>query len=224
MNDEGIYVSADRWRSLRANPAFLELLRLGRIVNSLSLTNAPFLVSPEDQSPRARRDRFAAFFFMAALLHEGLRTAEGLGRYFRKTAAYRNGFAKLFSDPEVIDLRSGDLAKIRNELVFHFDREPLRAGLKKFPYGETVLATASEFTHLEFYFDAADAALLAYLCRDGEQTEQEYAERVQRLLDRVVLLFGRFLKASNALIAAALVHLGCKNKRVKRPPTSSSLW
>lgn len=87
------------------------------------------LIHKEDQSPRARRDRFSAFFCAAALVHEGLRTAEGLGKCFRALPQHKSGFAVILSGPEITPLRSGDLCKIRNELVFRFDRASLETGL-----------------------------------------------------------------------------------------------
>ena len=115
VKDHGIYAPAERWSSLCADPAFVELLRLARVVNFLGLTFSPILIHMEDQSPRARRDRFSGFFCAAALLHEGLRTAESLGQYFRTMPQYKSGFAPLLSDLEITALRSGDLGKIRNE-------------------------------------------------------------------------------------------------------------
>src|SRR2546426_2475121 len=183
VKDHGIYVPAERWPSFCTDPAFVELLRLARVVNFLGLTFTPILIHMEDQSPRARRDRFSGFFCAAALLHEGLRTAESLGKYFRALPQYKSGFALILSDPEIAALRSGDLGKIRNELVFHFDRAPLETGLAKLHEGDTLVATASdEFKQADIYFDVVDHALLAYLCGDAA-TQVEIDARVQRLTE-----------------------------------------
>ncbi len=217
MKDQAIYAPADRWTSLRTDPAFVELLRLARVVNSLSLNYSALLVPLEDQSPKARRDRFAAFFYAAALLQEGLHTAQSLGQYFRDLPQYKTGFAAILADPDVTTLRSGDLDKIRDELVFHFDRGALAAGLTHFPDGKALIATAPHgFKQGEIYFDAADDALLGYLYGDAP-TEGEYQASVRRLMEQVTALFKRFMRASHSLIPAALAQMGCHVEVVGRP-------
>ncbi len=217
VQDRAIYASADRWKSLRADAGFLEIVRLSRVLNSLSLNYSPILIPLDDQSPKARRDRFGAFVYIAALLQEGLLVAQSLGKHFRDLPQYRSGFAAILGDPSVVALRSGDLAKIRNELVFHFDRDSLAVGLSHFPEGKTVIATAShELKAGEFYFDLADDALLAYLYGDAPN-EEEYIARVARLMEQVSSLFQRFIEAGHRLIPAALAQMGCEAEPFQRP-------
>lgn len=213
VKDQALYAPADRWTSLRTDPAFIELLRLARVVNSLSFNYSPLLVPLEDQSPKARRDRFGAFFYAAALLQEGLHTAQSLGKYFRDLPQYKSGFATILADPEVTELRSGDLGKIRDELVFHFDRDAIAAGLAHFPGGKALIATApgDGFKQGEIYFDGADDALLGYLYGDAP-TEAEYRTRVRRLMEQVTSLFKRFMRGSHSLIPVALGQMGCSGR------------
>jgi hypothetical protein len=216
IEDQGVYASAERWAALRTEPAFVELLRLARVTNSLTLAYPPILASLEDQSPRARRERFAAILYAAALLHEGLHTAQGLGQHFRRMPQYREGFAAIFADPIVRAFRSSTLDRIRDELVFHFDRDSLAVGLTYFPEGEVLIATAPDFQQGEIYFDIADDALLGYLFGDAP-TEEVYLQRVTYLIEQVTLLFNRFMRAAHSLIPAALREMGCYIKPVARP-------
>ncbi len=216
LQDHGVYASAEQWRALRTDPAFVELVRLARVTNSLTLAWPPLLGSLADQSPRARRERFAAIFYAAALLHEGLDVAQGLGQYFRDLPQYKNGFAAIASDPAVRALNNELLDRIRDEHVFHFDRASLATGLQHFPEGEALIATAPDFKHGEIYFDLADDALLAALFGDAP-TEDEYLARVGRLMEQVSLLFKRFMQAAHSLIPAALGQMGCYVKNVDRP-------
>jgi hypothetical protein len=216
VQDRGVYASAERWRVLRTDPAFVELVRLARVTNQLTLAWPPLLAPLEDQSPRARRERFAAFFYAAALLHEALHVAQSLGQYFRGLPQYRAGFAAIFGDKEITALRSSLLDRIRDSLVFHFDRECLAAGLRHFPEGETLIATAPDFMQGEIHFDIADDALLAYLFGDAP-TEAEYLARVRRLMEQGTHLFQRFMRAAHSLIPAALREMGCYVKPVDRP-------
>ena len=219
--DTGIYASPERWKVLRSDPAFLELVRLARVVNSLAGNYAGLLTPLDDQSPRARRDRFGAFFYVAALLQEGLKAAESLGRYFRDLPQFQTDFGALFADPDVRELRSGDLDKIRDQVVFHFDRDCLAVGLSRFPDGRTLIATApQQWVSGEVYFDIADDAVVAYLYADAP-TQPEYLARVERLMTRVTGVFQRFMQASHRLIPAALQRMGCHPEPFARPAPPS---
>lgn len=216
--DTAIFASGATWASLRQNPAFIELVRLARVVNSLTLSYPPLLGSLEDQSPRARRERFAAMLNAGALLHEGLHTAQGLGQHFRELSQYKEEFAGMFSDPEVRQFRADVLDKIRDELVFHFDRDSLAEGLSHFSDGETMITVTAgtEWSFGETYFELADDALLAYLFGDAPD-EKEYQRRVADLIERTTELFNRFTRAAHRLIPAALRQMGCYAKSVERP-------
>jgi hypothetical protein len=216
IDDQGVYASAERWATLRADAAFIELMRLARVVNSLTLAYPPIFVTLTDQSPRARRERFAAMLYAAALLHEGLHTAQGLGQHFRDMPQYKDGFASILADPRIRILRSQVLDRIRDELVFHFDRTSLSKGLDAFPPGEVLIATSTDFRQGETYFDLADEALLGALFGDAP-TVEEYVERLGQFLEDVTLLFNRFMRASHTLIPAALSRMGCHVKPFRRP-------
>lgn len=218
IQDTGLFVSAGDWPRLRSDPAFVELIRLARVVNSLTLSYPPLLATLEDQSPRARRERFAAMLNAAALLHEGLHTAQGLAKHFRGLPQWKEEFASLLRDPKVNEFRTRVLKKIRDELVFHFDRDALATGLSHFPDGETQVAVTArnEWTYGEIYFDMADDALLGYLFGDAP-TEADYHTRVAHLLENTTDLFNRFMRASHRVIPAALEKMGCYAKSVARP-------
>jgi hypothetical protein len=61
--DRQILAPAGRWAEIRTDLRFAPLIRFGRVTNSLSLAYGPLLHTLADQSPRARRERFAAFFY-----------------------------------------------------------------------------------------------------------------------------------------------------------------
>jgi len=216
IQDRGVYVSAERWQTLRSDPAFIELVRLARATNQLTLAWPPLLATLDDQSPKARRERFAAFFYAVALMHEALHMAQSLGKYFRDLPQYKAGFGGIFADQEIGLLRTTIMDRIRNRLVFHFDRDSLAEGLSHFPQGETLIATAPDFQQGEIYFDLADDALLGYLFGDAS-TETEYVARVARVMEQGTHLFQRFMRAAHSLIPAALKQMGCYLKPVDRP-------
>jgi hypothetical protein len=214
--DTGIYAPPEIWARLRVDPAFCELLRLARVVNSLSLAYGPLIAPIEDQSPRARRERTSAFAYVAALLHEGLHTAQSLGAHFRQLPAYRTGIATLLGDPDVQALRSELLDRIRDELVFHFDRDSIAEGLTRFPDGEVLVGTTSDASHGQIYYDIGDDVLAGYLFGDAE-SQQAFLERFGAFMERTIELFNRFVSASHSLMGAALQQMGCVQRPFARP-------
>jgi hypothetical protein len=215
--DKGVYVSGERWRELRVEPPFIELIRLARVANSLALAYAPLLAPLEDQSPAARRDRFAAMVYAGALLHEGLHTAQGLGKHFRDLPQYREGFARLLGDKSVNEFRSRVLDRLRDELVFHSDRESIARGLAEFAEAETLILSASEFQEGSIYFDIADEAVLGCLFGSAT-TEADYLRSISEFLEQTTDLFQRFMRAAHSLIPAALRKMGAYSKPMARPP------
>jgi hypothetical protein len=214
IEDTALIVPADQWRTVRSDPRFIELMRLARVTNSLALAYGPLLHPLEDQSPRARRDRFAAFFFAAALIKEALAIAEGLSRWFRELRQYREGFSVLLKDPSFIELRENLLKKVRNELVFHFDREAVVRGLARFPEDEDILIATfpPEGPQTgEMYFDAADDAILAYLFGDAVTTG-EYVARLDAFMTEVTRLFNSYMTSAHRLIGAGFIEIGLKKQ------------
>lgn len=216
IHDKGVYASAEVWEAIRGDPAFVELLRLARITNALALAYPPVLASLEDQSPSARRDRFVAMAYAGSLLHEGLIVAQSLGKHFRHLKQYKEGFAKIFRDNTVKQFRSRTLNKLRDELVFHVDRDSVAKGLKHFPEGETLIATAVDFRQGNIYFDLADEMILGYLYSQVK-TEEEFLAEVSNFIERIADLLNRYMRASHSLIPAVLREMGCYVKPFRRP-------
>ena len=101
-----------QWLAIRADPRFVELMRLARATNQLGIAYGPLAHTLDDQSPDARRNRFAAFIFAAAILKEALDTAQSLGRWYRDRPQYQEGFGALFKDANVRALRESTSWKV----------------------------------------------------------------------------------------------------------------
>lgn len=175
------------------------------------------------QSPRIRRDRQSAFLYAAALLHEGLQVAQGLGRYFRDFPAYTQGLGRLLGAREVIRLRSEYLKRLRNRGTFHIDLEVFQAGIAHLTSQQHVLVcTARDLRAGSFYFDLADELVLHMVLGVGPDHPQ-YIERLDDFMTGTSVLNSAFLVASNKLLAAAFKQLGvrrAKPPRHRRPKSA----
>ncbi len=114
MREVQIIADAETWERMRGEPQFIELIRLARIANSLTLAYPPIFIPQSDQSPRARRTRFAGLFYSAALLKEALHTVRSLGKWYREKAQYREGVGAILADPKVTAFES-EIASKRDD-------------------------------------------------------------------------------------------------------------
>jgi hypothetical protein len=76
--DKEIIISQAQWRAVRASPHFVDLTRLARATNALAMAYPVLMIRVEYQSPRARRDRTAAFLYVGGVLIEGLKVSRSL--------------------------------------------------------------------------------------------------------------------------------------------------
>jgi hypothetical protein len=207
------------WPRIRDDPGFVELMRLGRVSNSLALAYKPFQVPLTDQSPSARRERFAGLMYSAALLKEGLITARSLGKWFRDLPQYKEGIQAILGDPAIQKFEGGVLATMRNELVFHFNRDAIAMGLARIPSHDMVVVSYPESGPAmgETYIDAADDAMQNYVFGGDDVTDAEYIERYSAFTAQLGGLFRALLFASQNLIAAGVIQLGCKRRKFQRP-------
>ena len=215
MGEIQIVADADTWNRMRREPQFVEIMRLARVANSLTLAYPPMFIPDTDQGPRARRTRFAGVFDSAALLKEGLHTARSLGKWYRDKPQYREGVGAILADPRVSAFESEIASKIRDELVFHFDRDAMAIGLERLASDETIIgsfpATGPEIG--ETHFDIADEAALAYAFGDVA-TSEEYMARITSFMDDNADLLTRFLIGGHRLIAVVLFDYGCMRREV----------
>ena len=219
LTDIEIVAPHAMWPTIRDDPRFVEIMRLARATNALGLAYGPLAHTLVDQSPSARRERFAAFVYVAALLKEALDTAQSLGKWFRDTEQYKEGFGALLKNPAVQQLRSNDLDSLRDKLVFHFDRDAISKGLGTFPlHGDVrILSYPDDGPRFgETYFDAADDAVLGFLFGDSA-SEQEYYAKIEAFMGQVTDLLQAYIQSSHRIIAIGLLQLGCKKKPMVRP-------
>jgi hypothetical protein len=124
-----LYMSAADFSAARSDPRLHRLLTLARIVNSIRFTEVAVVEHKASETAKATRQKMSAFLYLAALLYEGLNFAQRLGQHFRDSEAFRVGFADLFRDAVVVELRAGLLNRLRNQAVYHHDDVAIPTGL-----------------------------------------------------------------------------------------------
>ncbi len=193
---------------LRDDPAFAEVLTLGRVANLLRATMAGGIESGPRAGTAAERQRTAMFLLLTGLLSEALPLLERTGQYFRGLHAHQEHVRPILSDPTIIALRKSFLTPLRNQAVFHNDAEVSRRGLSLIysPIAQD-LARGTTTALMDTYHPFADLIALSYILDVGGGADNPaawLASHVQVCLQ----LGGRIVIAIDALVGEALAERG----------------
>jgi hypothetical protein len=171
------------------------------------------MIRVEYQSPRARRDRTAAFLYAGGVLVEGLKVSRSLGKHFRHLPQYRSGFGAIHADKAVQVLERRFLQRLRDKAAFHFEREVFVHALPELEYDPVRLASARGFRVGAIYFDFVDEATLVYLT--GAKSDDQHLQLLEEYMLGTAELANRFLRAAHSLIPRVLREIGGRKRTLK---------
>lgn len=211
--DQEIVIPQAEWRAARTSHQFIDLARLARATNALAMAYPVLMIPIEYQSPRARRDRTAAFIYTGGVLVEGLKVSRSLGKHFRNLPQYRSGFGAIHADKGVQALERRFLQRLRDKAAFHFEREVFVQALPELEYDPVRLASARGFSAGAIYFDFVDDATLVYLT--GAKSDEEHLRLLEEYMVGTAQLANRFLRAAHSLIPRVLREFGGKKRSLK---------
>jgi hypothetical protein len=207
--------------SLRSDPRFHAVMKLSRIANTIRFTQVALTQHRMADTPTAKRQRFSSFFYASAIVFEGLKLTQTLGKDFGNLPEYKNGFGRIHADPKVRRLRETILDRARNEMVFHLDEEVPKEGLATLNVDKWVVASGSGPQIQDSYFDLADVLLIHYLIGSPDSNQDFLAAYKQALVDITALLLD-FVSSAESLIARVLKDLGATLEYPVPPPKGSS--
>lgn len=198
--DWELVCSPGAFRQLRRDPSFQKLVALARTTNSLRFTHQAITTAGPSQSLVGLGQRLSAVLYMCALLFEGLRLSQTLGRYYKDRASFREGFALLHSDEEVASFRRNVLEPLRNKAVFHLDQDAVRDGLlAREDDDEVVFARGTGAARGQTYYQLADEAVARFLVgcpSNGNAFKEGFID----LLNRSTKIAVRFGTCADSLI------------------------
>jgi len=190
------------------------LLTLGRIVNALRFAQQAVTDIRDPDKPAGDRQRVNSFLFLGAILCEGMGFVRNqLGKHFRHLTSFKKGFQELFRDQGVEDLLrrdTGDLWKLRNKIVFHYDRESVQQGLTNIPSAErnnVPFVRGYQHRRGDIYFSLCDDVVVRYLV-GPVQEESEFLAKLKQLMHKALQFSYRFGSAAEELITDGLKELG----------------
>lgn len=216
-----IFCPSEKFDTLRQDERLVALLTLARIVNSMRFTQMAAVSVADDSTANNKRQRMNSFLYLGALLFEGLKFTETLGKHFKDLKSYKDGFQKIQKDTGVKDLSRSLLDPLRNKIVFHYDGDIPSDSLQTIDFSEYVFASSHGETQGGIYYDLSDQIVVHSLIqpdKDQEEMERRFRDFVQRTTD----LSRRFSKAADMLIAEGLKKLGWQLRRLPAERSESS--
>lgn len=204
-----ITCSPETFNRLRSDERFLHLLTLARIVNALHFCIRPVIDVKDSDSPNATRQRINSFLFTSSVLWEGFLSIEKMRRYFKSLPSFMNGFAILLRDKGVASLRNRVLKRIRNQFVFHFNRDAAGHGIKDFDLRTYKFASGIGRASGEIYYGLADEVMINFLLQpEAGESDDDLKLRFGNLVDKITKLTKKFIEAAEKLMDEALSEMG----------------
>ena len=179
-----VVIPRDQFEKIRSDNRLPELLRLGRVVNSLNYCIESLLNSAGD-SPAKMRQNLNSFLFTCGALHEGIDFAGKLDKHFRGIDAFRDGFGKLLRDRQTKRLRDGLLRSFRNKVVFHYDDFATDI-LKIIDWPEYVFMSGADSKSMGAYYNLSDELAINFVLEKhypGQDLETAFGSAVHDIGD-----------------------------------------
>lgn len=208
-----IFCPSEKIAAFRNDERLVALLTLARIVNSMRFTQVAVISVTDESTPSNKRQRMNSFLYLGALLYEGLKFTETLGKHFRNLKSFKEGFQEIQRDENVKELIQSLLDPVRNRIVFHYDGPITADSLQTIDFSDYVFATSHGETRCDVYYELADQTIVHFLIRpykNQEEMEQRFKDFVKRTAD----LSRRFGDAADKLIAEGLKMLGWRFRKL----------
>ncbi|MBZ5629658.1 MAG: hypothetical protein LAO06_12415 [Acidobacteriia bacterium] len=194
-----IEINKARFNKLRTEERFWQLVALSRAVNALRFVQVALLGHEhDDNSLRATRTRYNSFFFNCALLYEALLLVERLGKNYRDFLEFEK-LRQLLKDSVATELRNSSLARLRNQLTFHFLEGEIGAQLAK-PDLVPRFASGQGEANADVYYELGDACALGAFAGPSLEEPAALEKRIAEATDLAL----RFMDSAEEFIVAVL--------------------
>jgi len=169
-------------------------------------------------SPRGARNRINSFLFLNALLFEGHRLVQRLGRNFRAYKSWPPGFGSLLANNAFQNLISNSIKPARDSVVFRVGENDLAQALDAYSTDPVVFVTGIGPSVGNAYYDLADLLALSIYLGPSDDDLQPLGKAEKAFSESRDFAIA-FLNAGDALIAEGLQKLGFEPMEGLAPDT-----
>ncbi len=216
-----IKVPSCNFEALRGDERFRQVLVLGRMLNSLRFLQCSFLGADDLKPPADTRQRFSAFFFMVAVMYEGLRLLNRMRKHFRGSNTWQQKIEPILRDRTFNKLFRGSMQPVRNQAVFHFFEDAIRKPLAACEPREYTFVAGSGRQQKQVFYELSDLLALDLFIGTLGST-QDQTRRAMALMDQTLDLLKKVVQASASLIAEHCKSEGLVLEYVSREESGGS--
>lgn len=214
-----IAASPEQIDKFRGDPAFAEILTLGRIANLLRAALHTAAEQGGKVGTVAERARIAMTLLLTGLVAEAIPVLERSGEHFRHLPGFKGTVKPVLDDPTIRDLRDRWFAPMRNQAVFHNDKVVSKDGLSLLkPSVRQDLARGSTSSFLDAYYPMADVVAILYIIQKAGAVDDP-GTFLENAISTVVSAATNVCLAIDTLIGQALERLGFQLEEVGGPPS-----
>jgi hypothetical protein len=204
-----IYMPEREFDKLRTDLYFARILTLARVSNAILFCFNAYIDYIDDESPSGLRQRFNASFFLAGILHEGLKVADNIEKHFGDRESFKKGFGKFLNEEETKKFRENELKTARDKFIFHYDKDVATKVLKILDFTEYKFATAVGSRSGDFYYNLADEIAFNYLIKDAKSREDE-EKLFKSYYSLLSTMASKFTQSADEIILDVLLETGWK--------------
>ncbi|HEX9201255.1 MAG TPA: hypothetical protein VF865_16975 [Acidobacteriaceae bacterium] len=168
-----VSIPRERFRALRGELHFRHALVLGRMLNSLRFLEVAYLDSKENEGTGGARQRFAALFFIAAVLFEGLNLLRRIGNSFKENNRWKERVVPILRSGRFDKLFGNSLQPLRNQVVFHFFEDSLAEPLSRMDPESVVFVAGSGRSQGEVNYELSDLLAIDLFMGHHASAEEE---------------------------------------------------
>jgi len=189
-------------------------------MNALRFAQVAFADANDLTGPASTRHRINGFFFINALLYEGVQLAQRMAKHFRTHRSWGAGLGALLKDQRFSLLFSENLKPARDRVTFHVDEDEFARQLALHPTEDVTLVRGTGRKLRDVYYDFPD--LLGLRTFIGPTASQEeFLSRTSELFVVARDLAVAFLDAADGLLAAVLKDMGFAPESIEANSTDA---
>jgi len=194
-----IKVPSGKFDALRGDERFRQVLALGRMLNSLRFLQFTFLGAADLRPPGDFRQRLNAFFFIVAVMYEGLLLLQRTGKHFRDKNSWQHKIMPILRDGTFDRLFTASMNPLRNQAVFHFSEDALKEPLAACDAKDFTIVARSGRGQKEVFYELSDRLALDLFIGNSVSTEEQ-TRRAITLMDQTLDILREIVEASESLI------------------------
>lgn len=216
-----IKVPSGRFEALRRDERFRQVLVLGRMLNSLRFLQCTFLSAADLKPPGDFRQRLNAFFFIVAVMYEGLILLKRMGKHFQGSNNWQHKIVPILRDGAFDRLFSASMGPLRNQAVFHFFEDALKEPLDGCDSKDFTVVAGSGRGQKEVFYELSDRLTLGLFIGKSVSTEEQ-TRHVITLMNQTLDLLKEIVEASESLIGEYCSSEGLAFESVSREESGGS--